>query len=308
MIGTEKSSIKSYDLTTEVPSSWQIIGLSAPQSDGVNIYRLVQKTQSAVLFHSVQDQFVQLRFQLYSPTTTATGVVKFDGKKIGSAVFPRGKFAENYEAGGFVGRGDHTITIDYNCGNQNCRGLVSQYWTRVTFIHAKMPTRTASGLNAERWWLDAPGSLLSASAIAPPQFDGSNYFRKVQNPEFTLSWLVDTNPVNISFSLYAKEPFRVKTRVGGQTISDVRGDAAMGVTPTLSLVAFPHSKSVSISVECLKTGHGCAVLYFPSISVLKSPVGFSSAAWIVILPGVLLLLAGLFWLLGLAPRRVATAG
>jgi hypothetical protein len=207
-----------------------------------------------------------------------------------------------------VGLGRQNVTIDYLCQGAPCRVAVNQYWTRLTLVDPQpMTARENAGFAVERWTLDAPASPLQIVGAGPRLFDGNHYFHRILGPEIQLMWGQKIRPLNISFQLYATEPFRVTTRVNGAIVSVKEGDRATGITPTISLVGFPQARSVSVSVDCLTTGTGCAVLYFPQVSVISAWAGLSPLIWAGLGLSLLVVLAGLIRLLGLWPLRTISA-
>ena len=298
--------LEHYDLRSTVPQGWILQGLTRPKSDGVNVFREPENTQSRIAFSTQEAKFVQLRYQLYSPQTDVTGSVQLDGKTIGEKTFPKGKFVNNHEVGGFVAVGDHTVTLTYLCGGKPCTTPVSQYWTQVTLVRPSPASGSEDiGPGVVRWSLNAPNSPLKISGVSQPLFDGGSYYQNVQQSSFQLSWPSGVRPLNISFQLYAAQPFRITTRLDGQIASVKWGSAKSSVNSYISMIPFPTARSITVQVECLKTGKGCATLYFPRVSVMPLIYTPGTFGWIIIFSAFLFMLLALWILLGFAGLKRA---
>lgn len=290
------------DLRTEVPPDWSLTGLSGPRSDGANFFRTPTASQSVLTFSAPDVQFVQYRYQLFSPDTSVTGRVSLNGWLLDTFAFPKGRFV-NSEATGFTRAGANTLTVEYRCGEGPCAAVpIHQYWTQVTLA----PTGTARrdvGLGVERWTLDAPGSPLTVRGTGKLLFDNENYFRYVQDQGFTLTWPLGTRVIDAAFQVSADGPFRVTTSVDGRVIAQKRGEKTVSVTPTLSLVKYSSATSLDVRVDCLTGVPGCGRLYFARVSVVPPEVKTvrESPPGAVLVLLALLLLAALAWWLRLVP-------
>ena len=299
---------KHYDLRSAVPEGWTLQGLTLPRFDGVNAFREPESAQSRITFSTREAKFVQLRYQLYSPQTNVTGRVQLDGKTIGEKNFPKGKFVDNHEVGGFVNIGNHTLVLTYLCEGKPCRTPISQYWTQVTLVRPSPVSGIEDvGPGVVRWSLNAPNSLLKISGVSSALFDGGSYYQNVQQSSFQLSWPSGVKPLDVSFQLYAAQPFRATTRLNGQVVSVKRGDEKSGIISYISLVSFPTARNATVQIECLKTGKACATLYFPRVSVMPLTYTPSSFEWIIIFSAFAFTFAALWILLGFAGLKRAVA-
>lgn len=290
------------DLRTEVPSDWSLTGLSAPRSDGANFFRTPTASQSVLTFATPEEQFVQYRYQLFSPNTPVTGRVLLNGRYLDTFTFPAGKFV-NREVSGFTQVGANTLTVEYRCGEGDCRTVpINQYWTQLALAPAGTARREV-GLGVERWTLDAPGSPLTVKETGPLLFDNANYFRFIQGDGFTLSWPLGTRVLDASFQVSANDPFRVTVGVDGQVVFQKRGDESSSVAPTISLVEHPAADSLQVQVDCLTGQPGCARLYFARASVYPPEIRTAQVQVPEGLTVVLtfMVLAGLLWWLQLPP-------
>lgn len=316
----EKPVLQRTDLTTRVPSQVTLTGLSAPGFDGANYFRTPTSPHSAVTFESGTSEFVQLEYQLYSPSTDVTGILKLDGRVLDTTTFPAGQFISNVVAGDFVAAGPHRFTLEYRCEGQPCAAPPSQYWTRLGQL--PVPTAVArqdAGLGVERWQLYAPDSPLRVTGTGPLFFDGTNFVRRLTDPAFELSW-ADGNALNASMWIYAPQPFRVTTRAEGKVLDVQSGNKTQGVSSSVSLAGRKGIQALTVQIDCgpgktakqgeagsVEAGSGCAVLYFPQVAVLTAPPATAAQSGGAAL-AVLLILTVLWHWLGLAPRRRAAAG
>lgn len=296
-----KPNVTVYDLTRTAPEELKLTGLSAPKFDGVNYFRQPTGPVSTLRFSTAGSRFVQFEYQLYSPGSTVTVKAALDGAVLDQRTFPAGKFIDNAVWGGFVPAGQHRISLTYSC-SPGCTQPLSQYWTKLTIVEdERVKAHEDTGLGTERLWLNAPASELKISGTGPVSFDGVNYRRPVEEGGFTLSWPEGKQPLNVGFTVFSVQPLRVTTRVGNELISVSRGDGRAQVSPVLSLVGHPKARSVTVEVECLSGGQGCASLYFPYVSVL-SPAPLTQNLPMASF-GAVLLLTVITALLGFFPGR-----
>ncbi|WP_156039111.1 hypothetical protein [Deinococcus marmoris] len=297
-----------------------LTGLSAPQFDGVNFYRRPTAPFSAVDFIAQGEQFVQLEYQLYSPPSDVTGILKLDGRVLDQTTFPAGQFIPNVVAGAFVSAGAHRFTLDYRCQGQPCAAPISQYWTRLGQLPSgNITARQDAGLGVERWWLNAPASPLKITGTGPLFFDGTSFVRRLTDQSFKLSW-TSGEVLNASMLVYGSQSFSVTTRVGNEVLAVQNGAKNRSVSPAVSLVGKKKAQSLTVQVDCLKgvsagkaeagtagIGSGCAFLYFPQVAVLTdSPATALQTGGAVL--AALLVITGLWRWLGLAPGRRAATG
>ena len=299
----ETAKIQKFDFRTEVPVGWTLKGLSAPQWDGANYFRRPVDSESTIAFFSVEPKFVQLEYQLYSPISPVHSVVSLNGKIIGEKTFPQEKFINHYKLGAFLPTGPIVLSIRYECVGASCSKQLRQYATQA-FLADLPPdsSRQSIGLGVNRLWLNVPQSLLSMSGTGTVLFDGVHYFREVEDRVLSLSW-VKARPLNMSFRVYAPEPFQVTTSVGGRVISVERGDKQNSVAPIVSLVPFPKTRSVELTVKCLGSGQPCGTIYFPQVSVKPEHSGLTDSGWaslLLLALVIILMLGSLFGFLNLA--------
>lgn len=293
--------IKLYDLTREIPSGVTLSGLSEPKFDGVNYFR--QPTGSShVGFRVTQPSFVQLEYQLYSPTSAITGRTSLNGQPLGPTTFPAGKFSSNSLLGQFVEPGHHQFTVTYSC-TPACREPFSQYWTKLRVIEAsgQKPVEDV-GLGVVRWNQYAPASSLQLQGTGPLGFDGVNFFRVVEARTFQLSWPAGTKVLNASFLVNANQNFKVITRLGQNVLSAKEGTSKRGVYTQVGLIDQDVAGGLNVEVKCLESPQkACATLYFPKIGVQSSP-----PLWQTSVPGAALgafmLCALAWWGLGLSAK------
>lgn len=271
------------------------MGLSAPISDGDNLFRSMTGSSSSIAFPSDQAKYLLLRFQLFSPATDVRSEVYLNGTLLGETRFPRNHYAGVTEMGGFTRQGQNVLTIDYHCGGQTCRTPVLQYWTSLEFrLPVNTHAREQVGLAAERWQLNVPDTPLNIIGASPMLFDGANYFRQVKGEGFRLSWAEHARPLNVTFQIEAAEPVRVISRVGEQTVSvvssEAREEGRQTVSPAVSLLTHGEAQALNVEIQCLQSGIGCAALYFPSVTVLPEPVNAPFHAWAAVLVAALLIL------------------
>lgn len=294
-----------YDLRAALPTGWTQAGLSAPKSDGVNLYRTPTAAQTTLSFTAPAGNYVQYRYQLYSPSQGVTGRVSLNGQPLDTFTFPVGQF-QNREASGFARAGINTLTIDLSCGVSACAlPAVQQYWTQLSVVSARAPV-TSVGLGVERWWLDAPSSLLSVTGTGPLRYDNVNFLRYLTRRELRLSWPAGTRVIDASLQIAADQPFRATFLADGTAIKQIRGDASSTAAPTLSLVSRPGTTALSVKVDCLRTpALPCARVYFARVSAVPPSVAAPPTVSQLALGGVvlLLLLASLLMLLRLPVRR-----
>ena len=297
-----------YDLRSEVPSGWTQTGLSASKSDGVNLYR-IPSAQTELKFEAPVGDFVQYRYQIYSPNQAVTGTVSLNGKRLDVFIFPARKF-QNREASGFTGVGQNSLKVDLSCAPALCDfATFHQYWTQVTLVPTRPPS-TAVGLGVERWWLDAPDSLLSVTGTGPLQYDNANFLRFLTGKQVQIGWPTGTRVIDASLQVSADQPFRASFLVGGLLLEQLNGDALRTVAPTLNLVSYPQAKLLKVHVDCLRTpATPCARIYFTHVSAVP-PVVAAPPDALTLLAGVMALLLalwGLTKLLGLQPQIRPTA-
>ncbi|MFK7602292.1 hypothetical protein ACI3L1_08785 [Deinococcus sp. SM5_A1] len=322
-----------------------LTGLSAPQFDGVNFFRRPTAPSSTVDFMAQGQQFVQLEYQLYSPPSDVTGILKLDGRVLDQTTFPAGQFIPNVVAGAFVSAGVHRFTLDYRCQGQPCAVPISQYWTRLGQMPSgNITARQDAGLGVERWWLNAPDSPLEIMGAGPLFFDGTSFVRRLTDPSFKLSW-TSGEVLNASMLVYASQPIRVTTRVGNEMLDVQKGSKVRSVSPAVSLVGKGKTRSLTVQVDCLEgvsagkggagkagtgtagtgkagtgkagtgkieagtagTGSGCAFLYSPQVAVFTAPPATAAQTGGATL-AVLLVITGLWRWLRLAPARRAATG
>ncbi|WP_415790913.1 hypothetical protein [Deinococcus saxicola] len=266
------------------------------------------------------ERFVQLEYQLYSPTENVTGTLELDGRMLDQTTFPAGQFISHVQAGAFVSAGAHRFTLDYRCRDQPCAAPISQYWTRLGQLPSQGVTaRQDAGLGVERWWLNAPDSPLEVTGTGPLFFDGTSFVRRLTDQSFTLSWTTG-EALNASMWVYAPQPFRVTTRAGGEVLDVQNGNKSQGVSPTVSLMGQEKAQSLTVQVDCLKgvsagkaktgpaeTGSGCAFLYSPQVAVVTALPATAAQTGEAALAA-LLVITGLWRWLGLAPARRVAAG
>ena len=296
-----------HDLRTALPAGWTQTGLSAPQSDGVNLYRTPTAAQTILTFDAPAETYMQYRYQLYSPAQKVSGRVSLNGQLLDTFAFPVGRF-QNREVSGFTRVGTNTLTVDLSCGSSACvLPTVQQYWTQVSLVPVRTPVM-AVGLGVERWWLDAPGSLLSVTGTGTLRYDNVNFLRYLTGQQLRLSWPAGTRVIDASLQIAADQPFRATFLADGTVIKQIRGDALSTAAPTLSLVSRPGTTALTVKVDCLSTpALPCARMYFARVSAvppaMAAPPGLSQLA--VGGAVLLLLLTLLVLLLRLPARRAA---
>ena len=302
MADQEKPEIKLYDLTREIPSGITLSGLSEPKFDGVNYFRQPIGS-SHVGFRVTQPSFVQLEYQLYSPTSAITGRTSLNGQPLGPTTFPAGKFSSNSLLGQFVEPGHHQFTVAYSC-TPACREPFSQYWTKLRVIDAsgQKPVEDV-GLGVVRWNQYAPASSLQLQGTGPLGFDGVNFFRVVEKEGFQLDWPSKTKVLNASFLVNGNQNFEVVTRLGQEILTTERGNPKQGTYIQVGLVGKATENGLTVEVKCLTTPQTpCSTLYFPRIGVQTPPpawqTSFPGAAF-----GAIILCALAWWGLGLSPQR-----
>jgi len=296
-----------YDLRASIPSAWIQTGLSAPKSDGVNLYRTPTASRTVLTFITPDQMYVQYRYQLYSAAQVVTGHVSLNRQPIDTFAFPKGQF-QNREVSGFSKVGTNTLSVDLDCGRAPCDlQTIQQYWTQVSVVPVRSPV-TSVGLGVERWWLDAPGSLLTVNGTGALRYDNVNFLRYLTGNQLQLSWPEGTRVIDASLQVAADQPFRATFLADKKVIKQIRGDASQTAAPTLSLIGSPQARSLTVKIDCLTTPTlPCARIYFARASVvppqLAAPPGFTQLA----LGGGLLLglLAALGLLLRLPARRAA---
>lgn len=293
----EGSAAQVYDLRSGLPAGWTQTGLSALKSDGANLYR-TPAAQTELKFRSPAGDFVQYHYQIYSATQAVTGTVSLNGKQLDTFTFPAGQF-QNHEASGFTGQagaGQNSLKVSLSCTPTPCDfAALHQYWTRMTLVPTR-PPRTAVGLGVERWWLDAPGSLLKVTGTGPLLYDNVNFLRYVTGPQVQVSWPAGTRVIDASLQVAADQPFRVSFRADGHLFEEAVGDASRTVAPTLNLVASVWAKQLTVQVDCLKTPTTpCARLYFTRVSAVPPAVAAVPGP-LSLVTGVMALLMAL-WLL-----------
>ena len=278
------------DLTRQVPAGMELRGLSQPQSDGKNYYRTPLGQQSEVLFTAPAPAWAQFEYHLYSPGSAVTGQLLMDGQPLGEQLFPAGLNQQLAVQGSFVAAGRHTLTLVYRC-LPACQEPPLQYWTKLTLVEDPrvQAAERGAGLGVQQLWLNAPQSVLDITGAAPMTFDGANFRRPLEQPSFTLTWPQDMRALNVGFTLNGSRPFRASVRIGDKVIDAEQGDEHRAVHLTESLVPYGGAHAVTVQVECLDGGKGCASLYFPRVSVL------AYGAWAQRLP---LALAAAFLLIG----------
>ncbi|WP_407541331.1 hypothetical protein Q0M94_08115 [Deinococcus radiomollis] len=291
----EGGAARIYDLRIEVPAGWTQTGLSAPRSDGVNLYR-TPAAQTELNFKAPAGDFVQYGYQLYSPAQAVTGKVSLNGQQIDSFTFPPSQF-QTHDVSSFTRAGQNSLKVDLGCAPAPCDlTALHQYWTRVALVPARSP-RTAVGLGVERWWLDAPGSLLSVTGTGPLLYDNVNFLRYLTGAQVQLSWPAGSRIIDASLQVAADQPFLASFRLDGVLLEQARGDARKTVAPTLNLVAFPQAKQLTVRVDCLKTpATPCARIYFTRVSAVPPTVA-APPDTMTFLTGVMAVLLAL-WLLG----------
>ncbi|MDP9764009.1 hypothetical protein QO006_001434 [Deinococcus enclensis] len=294
-----------FDLRTEVPPAWNLSGLSAPRWDGVNYFRAPTAPESSLTFPVELPQFMQFRYQVYSPETAVTGRVRLNGELLDTFVFPAGKFVTR-EVGAFIQPGKQRLTVEYRCGGEPCSGVpLNQYWTQVRLTNsANLPSWQARGLGAGQWRADAPGSPLKISGTEPLLFDGINFYRRITQPDFQISWPPELRPLGVSFYVGSAEPVQVTVKLGDEVLFQGRSAAKAGLAPAISLVGRPEARSLTVRVDCQSGEAGCANLYFNRLSSLTpvSPPGLGGWAGPGALLLALLLLLG-WWLRPFPLRR-----
>ncbi|CAM3627910.1 hypothetical protein [Deinococcus frigens] len=305
-----------------MPPNVSLAGLSAPRFDGVNFFRTPTAPFSTVDFTARSKQFVQLEYQLYSPSSDVTGILKLNGRVLDQTTFPAGQFIPNVVTGAFVSAGAHRFTLEYRCQAQPCAAPLSQYWTRLGQLPSQGVTaRQDAGLGAQRWWLDAPDSPLKITGAGPLFFDGTSFVRRLPEKAFELSWTPGQGEVlSASLLIYASQPFRVTTRGGGEVLDVQSGDSSHAVSPAVSVLGQPKTQSLTVEVDCLKrmsaekgesghaeAGQDCAFLYLPQVVVLIANPDYGAQTGGATLAA-LLVLTGLWRWLRLAPGRGAAAG
>lgn len=294
-----------FDLRTEVPLSWTMSGLSAPRWDGVNYFRSPTASESSLTFPVERPQFMQYRYQVYSPETAVTGRVKLNGEVLDTFVFPAGKFVTR-EVSAFVQPGQQRLTVEYRCGGESCSDVpINQYWTQIQ----SMPTDgilswEARGLGAGQWRADAPGSPLKLSGTEPLLFDGVNFYRRISQPSFQISWPPEVRPLGVFFYVGSAEPVQVTVKLGDEVLFQQKAAAKVGLSPAISLVDHPDARSLTVKVDCQSGEAGCANLYFSRLSSLTPvfPLGPGELVGLGALLLVLLLLLG-WWLRPFPLRR-----
>jgi hypothetical protein len=294
---------KSIQLNAPLPLGWTLTGLSDPSSDGANLFRSVTGPSSSLTFPSAQATYLLLRFQLFSSHSAVSAQVHLNGTLLGETRVPPNVYTDVAELGGFTRQGQNVLTIDYRCGGQPCKAPILQYWASLEFRPpATTNAREQIGFAAQRWNLNVPGTPLTIVGATPMLFDGANYFRQVKGKGFRLGWAEEARPLNVTFQVEAAEPLQVISRVGGQKVavasSVARGDGRQVASAAVPLLAHGHAQALDVEIQCLRSGTGCAVLYFPRVTVLPEQANSPLSGWVAVLAAACVLLA-LTALLGL---------
>ncbi len=290
------------DLTREIPQGVKVSGLSAPKFDGANYYRQPVGPESGVDFTVPQTSFVQLEYQLFSPDKDINSALKLDGKTIGTAPFPAGKFLSNIQLGDFVAPGPHHFELAYDCLNSCTK--ISQYWTRVHLLDAsQLSAIEPVGFSAEHWKHYAPVTPLKIEGTGSLNFDGVNYWKAVQASQVRISWPPDIKPLDISFQLNGSQDFRVTTRLGNKVLGVRTVKAKQGIDNRFNIVGQSQEHTLTFTVECLNGPRTtCTSLYFPEMTVLKPATHLTSGLGALL--GAVVICGAALWLLALGPRRV----
>lgn len=282
------------------PSGWAVTGLSAPESDGVNLFRRPTVPESRIAFTAERPGLLLFRYQLHSRSSEVWAEVRLNGETLGKRTFARGAFGAAEEVGGFSRAGQNTLSVSYHCAQPGCLPSVHQYWTGVRLTEAAAAgAREAASVGTEFWWLDAPRSPLKVSGTSPLRHDGAHTYRRIEAPVFRLGWPDEARVFNASFTVYGSGPFEVRARVGDETLYRARGDARAQVSPTVSLVPFRGARALDVEVRCLEAPRPCASLYFSRLTVMAPPTTPGPLQWGLGAGISLLLLALLARLLGL---------
>ena len=265
------------DLSAQVPPGWSLSGFSSSRSDGVNLYRVPQPI-SEIRFSTPGSRYVSFTYQLFSPKQAVRASVKLDDQPLGQFNFPAGQFV-TVLPGGFVGAGQHLLRFEQVC---DAACPINQYHAAVKLVAAP-PVRQKLGLGAVRWTLDSVQPRLLSTALSASQFDGSNFFRSLdQLSPATLTFPKGVQASDLrTFSVSDVGAYRLswKTRDGQALPIRTERTGAFWPKSQLTEQSLPlvgrAASGLSVQVECAAGGATCLPvrLYWTELSSLAPGSG-----------------------------------
>lgn len=288
-----------FNLDQKLPVDWYLMGLSAPASDGANLYRKPTAPRIVLMFETEASQFVQYNANLFTPAGVKGGSARFmlNGHPLSTFSLHSGHY-QSQAVSGFSRVGTNHLVIDFRCEATCPLSTMRQYQTELILARPQTPSFPV-GLGVERWWLDAPGSKLSSTGLGPILFDNANFVRYPVGNTFVLKWPPNTRILDLALRLNADQPFDAVFRVGADVVGKFHGNPSSPVVPTLSLTRFSRARSLEVQLDCAhSTSTVCARVYFTRVSVIPPKLAASPSPEQWLLGSFTLLLAiFLIWVL-----------
>ncbi|WP_157445399.1 hypothetical protein [Deinococcus actinosclerus] len=283
--------VTTVDLRTDVPTGWNLVGLSDPKFDGINYYREIQGTHAFLEFKLNTPQFVQVEYQLYSRSQGVTSRLFMDGALLQQRRFAKNKLEEKERAGVFVKSGTHTISWDFKCSEEPCDDPLKQYLTQVKLIKRNGQEKSEEvGVHVFKEILDDPQTSLKVSGAGALEFDGINFLRRITSKNMQLSWS-DEGAINAVLYVYSPQVFKVTARLKNKVVDIQKNSKSEGALIAISLAQYPQVRTLDIEIDCLGKSNigGCAYIYSPYVIFRKvDPISKPELSTIILLVGVIL--------------------
>lgn len=265
--------LQTVNLRTTTPAGWTLAGFSAPRSDGVNPYRVVQRA-TQLQFSTAAPRYARLQLQLFSPTQDITATVKLDGQDLGTFHFPAGKFISFYP-GGLVGAGAHTLSLEQQCAAA-CE--IHQYHAEVQLYSVEVAQQPV-GYHAWRWSLNAPGTALGATGLFPVRYDGATFYRSLAGPQpATITLPKGVRPTNLHYITQADHgSYKLHWFADGQSLTvrnDLPGEwspAGQNANQNVPLIGRHVPQQLQVRAECQGGGTGCFPIRLYWVEVTGMP-------------------------------------
>lgn len=309
------------NLRQQTPEGWTLRGLSAPQWDGVNFFRIAQP-KSEIRFSTPEPRYLRFQYRLDPPQATLTAEVFLDGRFLGRYHFSKEKFEIFYPTA-FVAAGRHVLRLSYSCDDGPCRKPAPQYYTELLIVSLDVPQKSV-GLYAQQFNLNVPRPDWRFVGLSELKFDGVNYFRTLDSSSVAI--IIPPQPLSLVDlrykSLSNQGNYRLLWKIDGgperQAVVEQQGlrrvlPEKKIVDQYLSLVQPSKVERLQVRAECVGGGDTCFPirLYFPRVTVLQEAQGYltlSTQQKLFAATLLMLLLALLFWLLFRPSQRRRAGG